>query len=538
MIDSFDQPAWIGSIVEEIQSSSIAQIVVVIKNDSTSREHQWRLGRYWQNRRHLLYAAYVRLDEFKTRPEPDAFASTNIQSLLVDVPVLSINPVSTKFTDRFSENDLERLREYKLDVALRFGFRILKGPVLQTARFGVWSFHHGDSSVNRGGPAGFWEIMEGEPVTGAMLQVLSEELDNGQIIFRSWSPTSDRFSARLNRNHYYWKVSTFVMRALKRIHAGEELVEADSYTPYSNQLYTTPTNRQMMRLASNLAAKYVVSKARSVHQFHQWSLAYRFKTGKDDPNNSFYKFNFIIPPKDRFWADPFPIRVNDKYFVFIEEYLNATRKGHISVIEVSRGGHSKPVTVLEKNYHLSYPCIFWFQEVLYMIPETRDNQTVELYRCTEFPTRWELDTVLFENVNATDATVMEHNGKWWMFVNLGQKEYPTDWDELSLFYADSPKGPWQAHKRNPIKSDVRGSRPAGHVFNWRGHLYRPAQNSSKFYGYGMSINKIKEMSTENYEEELAATILPRWNPRVIGTHTLNSCEDLTVIDCLMRQRRF
>jgi len=538
LVDSFLQPRWIYSIIEEIQSSSIAEVVLVVRNDSPAPEKNSRLRNYWKNRHHLLYAAYNRFDELKTKPHPDAFETADIAPLLADVPVLGVVPAATKFTDRFPDEDVEKIKALDLDVALRFGFRILKGSVLQIAKYGVWSFHHGDGSVNRGGPAGFWEIMEGEPVTGAMLQVLSEELDNGQIIFRSWSPTSDRFSARLNRNHYYWKVSTFVMRALKRIHAGDELVEADSYRPYSNQLYTTPTNRQMMRLASSLAAKYVVSKARSVHQFHQWSLAYRFKTGKDDPNNSFYKFKFIIPPKDRFWADPFPIRVNDKYFVFIEEYLNASRKGHISVIEVNRGGHTKPVTVLEKNYHLSYPCIFRFQEVLYMIPETRDNQTVELYRCTEFPTRWELDTVLFENVNATDATVMEHNGKWWMFVNLGQKEYPTDWDELSLFYADSPKGPWQAHRRNPIKSDVRGSRPAGHVFNWRGHLYRPAQNSSKFYGYGMSINKIKEMSTENYEEELAATILPRWNPRVIGTHTLNSCEDLTVIDCLMRQRRF
>lgn len=538
LVDSFLQPRWIYSIIEEIQSSSIAEIVLVVRNDSPPPEKNSRLRNYWKNRHHLIYAAYNRLDEIKTKPQPDAFENADIAPLLANVPVVGVVPVTTKFTDRFSDEDVEKIKACELDVALRFGFRILKGSVLEIAKYGVWSFHHGDGSVNRGGPAGFWEVMEGEPVTGAMLQVLTEELDNGKIILRSWSPTRDKFSARLNRNHYYWKVSTFVMRALKRIHLGEELLEADSYTPYSNQLYTAPTNRQMMRLASNLTAKYVLSKARSIHQFNQWVLAYRFKIGKDDPNNSFYKFKFIIPPNDRFWADPFPVRVNDKYFVFIEEYLYATGKGHISVIEVNRSGYTSSITVLEKDYHLSYPCVFWFQKTLYMIPETRDNQTVELYRCTEFPAKWELDTVLLQNVNATDTTVMEHNGKWWMFVNLDQKDYPVDWDELSLFYADTPKGPWQPHRRNPIKSDVRGSRPAGHVFNWRGHLYRPAQNSSKFYGYGMSINKIKEMSLDNYEEEPVATILPRWNKKVIGTHTLNSCDDLTVIDCLMRRSRF
>lgn len=537
LVDSFLQPGWIYSIIEEIQSSSIAEIVLVVRNDSPPEKNS-RLRNYWKNRHYLLYAAYNRLDEFKVKPQPDAFETTDIAPLLADVAVIGVVPVATKFTDRFPDEDVEKIKAFGLDVALRFGFRILKGSVLEIAKYGVWSFHHGDGSVNRGGPAGFWEVMEGEPVTGAMLQVLTEELDNGKIIFRSWSPTSDKFSARQNRNHYYWKVSTFVMRALKRIHSGEELVETDVYRPYSNQLYTIPTNRQMMRLGSSLAAKYVISKARSVRQFEQWVLAYRFRTGKDDPNNSFYKFKFIIPPKDRFWADPFPVRVNDKYFVFVEEYVYGSGKGHIAVIEVNRGEHMPPITVLERDYHLSYPCIFRFQETLYMIPETRDNQTVELYRCTEFPTKWELDTVLLQDVNASDATVMEHEGKWWMFVNLGQKNYPTDWDELSLFYADTPKGPWQPHRRNPVKSDVRGSRPAGHVFNWRGSLYRPAQNSSKFYGYGMSINKIKELSLENYEEELVATILPRWNKKVIGTHTLNSCEDLTVIDCLTSRRRF
>ena len=48
---------------------------------------------------------------------------------------------------------------------------------------GVWSYHHGDNRVNRGGPAGFWEVFEQWDVTGSILQVLSEELDAGKTLF-------------------------------------------------------------------------------------------------------------------------------------------------------------------------------------------------------------------------------------------------------------------------------------------------------------------------------------------------------------------
>ena len=539
LVDSFSQPRWIESVIQSIQSSGIAEVVLIVKNNEPPADKKWRHQRYWQNRKHLLYVAYNKLDEFKAKVDPDAFETVDVEPLLQNVPVISVEPLTTKFTDRFIEEDVKKILDYKLDVALRFGFRILKGAVLETAKYGLWSYHHGDGAVNRGGPAGFWEVMEGEPVTGAMLQVLTEELDNGKIICRSWSPTSDKFSARLNRNHYYWKASSFVMRALERIYAGQSVTEENSYLPYSNRLYKTPSNLEMLRMGSNLAGKYFVNKARSLASFNQWSLAYRFRVGADDPNNTFYKFKYIIPPRDRFWADPFPVCVAGKYFVFIEEYVYRIGKGHISVIEVDRqGNYTAPVTVLETDYHLSYPCVFEWQDEFYMIPETRADRSVQLYRCSEFPGKWEVDTVLLDDLNATDATVMEHNGRWWMFANVGEKHYPSDWDELSIFHAETLRGPWLSHSQNPVKSDVRGSRPAGKIFEWRGSLYRPAQDSSKLYGYAMSINRITNLSTDDYLEKEVATILPRWDKRVIGTHTINSCHDLTVIDCLMKRSRF
>ena len=75
---------------------------------------------------------------------------------------------------------------------------------------------------------------------------------------------------------------------------------------------------------SGRAAARAVEKLSSVDQ---WILAYRFD--RDE-------FKYLIPPVGRFWADPFQIEVDGKYYIFFEDYVNAAGRAHISVIEVDR----------------------------------------------------------------------------------------------------------------------------------------------------------------------------------------------------------
>ena len=539
LIDSFSQRKWIHKIIEDIQSSGFAEIVVLIKNEAESAPAQGRLKSYWQNRNYLLYALYTKLDERRVKVEPDAFATSDITPLLPDCPVVKVKPEMKKFSDWFPEEIVKEIRAYDLDVALSFGFRILKGDALKIARHGVWSFHHGDNLVNRGGPAGFWEVMDGIPVTGSVLQILTEDLDNGVVIYRSLSPTSDRFSVKANRNNLYWKSSAFVLRKLKDLAEGHPLCTPDTqpFRPYSNRLFRMPTNVEMLPRLSRLASQYVGGKVRSALTGDQWALAYRFKTGPGDLNNSLYRFKNLTPPKDLFWADPCAVKAGDRYYVFLEEYSYPKAKGHISVVELDpkKGMLGDPKIVLERDYHLSYPFVFEWNGSYYMVPESAANKTVELYRCTSFPFEWTLEKVLMTDVRAKDATLVEVDGLWWMFVSIAENCIP---DELSLFYAESPLGPWTPHPRNPVKSDVRGSRPAGGLFEWQGEIYRPAQNSSGRYGYAMSINRITKLDRESFQEEEVSTILPNWNKNLLGTHTISIAGDLTVVDCLMKRSRW
>ncbi len=542
LIDSFVQRKWIHQVISQIQSSGFAEVTVIIKNEAgqtaQAKQGGGRLKNYWRNRKHLLFALYGKIDERRVKVSPDAFEPTDIKPLLADVPVIAVMPEMKKYSDWFPEETVKQIREFDLDVALSFGFRILKGEALKIARHGVWSFHHGDNLVNRGGPAGFWEVMDGVPVTGSVLQILTEDLDNGRVIYRSLSPTSDRFSVKANRNNLYWKSAAFVIRKLKDLADGVPVCgpENQLYRPYSNRLYRMPTNREMLPRLSRMVTKYAASKVQAALNSDQWALAYRFRSGPCDSNNTLYRFKNLVPPKDRFWADPFAIKAADRYYVFIEELLYKTGKGHISVIELDRKGVVKgPTKVLERDYHLSYPCVFEWNQNYYMVPESAANKTVELYRAKSFPFQWELEKVLLTDVRAKDATLVEVDGTWWMFVSISEHSIP---DEVYLFSANTPLGPWTPHRRNPVKSDVRGSRPAGALFEWNGDVYRPAQDSSGRYGYAISINRVTQLDHDQFREEQVSNILPNWSNDLLGTHTISIAGDLTVVDCLMKRSRW
>jgi hypothetical protein len=124
-----------------------------------------------------------------------------------------------------------------------------------------------------------------------------------------------------------------------------------------------------------------------------------------------------------------------------------------------------------------------------------------------------------------------------MFVNVAS-EGGSSWDELHLYSADRPQGPWKAHPRNPVVSDVRSARPAGHLFEHGGRRYRPAQDCSLGYGTGLVIKRIDRINPREYAEVEASRIRPDWNRRVIGVHTLNRAGDLTVMDCIYRAPRW
>lgn len=166
---------------------------------------------------------------------------------------------------------------------------------------------------------------------------------------------------------------------------------------------------------------------------------------------------------------------------------------------------------------------------MYMIPETRQNRTVELYREDKFPTSWSLVAILLKDIFAVDATIHQADGKFWMFVGLSNGKY-SSCDELGIFHAESLLGPWNPHRSNPVISDVRRARPAGALFYQDGKLIRPSQDCAKAYGYALCFSEVIVLNEMEYREIPLGRISPEWTRDNLGTHTYSRTDDFEVID--------
>jgi hypothetical protein len=269
--------------------------------------------------------------------------------------------------------------------------------------------------------------------------------------------------------------------------------------------------------------------------FHyQWQLIFNLK---EKDSKEFKKYIKIIPPSDRFWADPFIIFKNKIYYIFLEEFVYKKNKGHISFLTIDEEGkYSKIKKIIEKKYHLSYPNIFEWNHKYYMIPESYDNKTIEIYECVKFPDKWKFFKTLFKNIAATDSTLFYKNEKWWLFTTITNKKTSKNEEELSIFYTkDILNDDWIAHPKNPIISGKKGSRSAGKIFEDNGKILRPAQDGRKRYGYGMIFYEILTLNENEYKEKVDHEIYPNWDKNIIGTHTYVKENKLTIMDLRIKK---
>ena len=292
--------------------------------------------------------------------------------------------------------------------------------------------------------------------------------------------------------------------------------------------------------ARTLSAKVAMRAAKAVAIDQHWSIGWR-KVNDDAVSTTLAwpnaNFRFLPDDAHRFFADPFVVWRDGRAFVFCEEYPYATGKGIISLFEIGPDGEPSPVRpIIERPYHLSYPFVFERDGEMWMIPETSQNRTVELWRATRFPDAWTLERVLIEDVNAGDVTLIERDGLFWIFAALSDGRRST-WDTLGLFYASRIEGPWTPHPANPVLIDAGCARPAGAMFERNGVLIRPAQDCRGGYGAALALCRVDRLDPKGF----AQTPIRRFGPPSggwRGLHTLNRAGPIEVIDTKGWRRRF
>jgi hypothetical protein len=242
------------------------------------------------------------------------------------------------------------------------------------------------------------------------------------------------------------------------------------------------------------------------------------------------KWNVLRDSGDNFFADPFPVTWRGRTFVFFEELAHRVGKGIISAVEFGPSGPIGGVfPVIEEPWHLSYPFLIEADGELWMVPESSKSGQVTLYRCVDFPGKWERSAALLEGIEAADATIFEHRGLFYM-MSAVREDLGGYSDTLAIHYAPRLAGPWREHSTRPALIDAGAARPAGAVVRNGGALWRPVQDCRRGYGLALRLARIDRLDPESFEQTFTAQIEsgPPWPGGRL--HTLNRAGALECID--------
>lgn len=239
--------------------------------------------------------------------------------------------------------------------------------------------------------------------------------------------------------------------------------------------------------------------------------------------------------KDRFFADPFILSVDDEVInVLVEDYPYYDKKGMISLLTVDRNTYSllEKKVILKQPFHMSYPFIMRKKDgSIWIAPES--SQSGKLYYYTMNPETKMLGNqkVLFDEP-LLDSTIVEYNGEWWLFCT---KRGEASNQDLYIYYADTPEGPWSPHAKNPVVNDSAMARPAGYLIKKGDKLYRAIQKCDKYYGEAINVSRVTKLSTTEFEEEFVKELRAQNDEYSNNFHTLNGLNGITVVDGIKKQ---
>lgn len=528
-------------------SEKIEDILIITQNKNSKRPVK-REGIFFrllnmikeQGFQYLLYAfAYkfiitIERSRYKKLVGDDLYRKLLATYDLSQEPVtfIDIKPIKSKsgLFYRFEKKYIDIIKESNIDLLIRCGSGIYKGDILSCVQFGIISFHHGDNRKYRGGPAGFWEVLEGEEYTGFIIQKLTEDLDGGDVLMRGEFSTQNYYMA--NQLELWRKSTTFLFNILEKIAQSRSLPSPEECVPYSRKLYRYPKVSDLLSYILLVYCRVLIGKIASLKKvIYKENYFLLYAKLPNWTNLSFRRLEVVPPVLGRFFADPFAIKHKDDHYLFFEDYSINDGKGEISCMRLVNGRMGEYKKVLKSRHHLSFPFVFEHDDQVFMVPESIDSESVTLYRSCGFPDKWEKVEDLLHGIRAADPMIVYHNKKFWLFCNIDSNCEDDFSRELHIFYSDNLiDGVWESHKQNPLVNSPNGGRNGGVIVD-KENLYRVGQISTiDTYGKSFTINKVVELSEQNYIENLIYEPNGLHNRNMRYTHHFSAIEGLAVLD--------
>ena len=468
-----------------------------------------------------------------------AYEPIQIRTVVSGANFLHVDPIEKgKYSDYFSEKDLKKVNDMKLDIIVRFGFRILRGKILEAATYGIWSYHHCDEKVYRGGPACFWEIYNRQYMTGGILQRLTEKLDGGVILRKGHFKTIFH-SYKNNINQVMYGSVCWVKQVCIDIRNGHTNYFHHSESASDAIVNKTPNNLKMFVFYLLLVKNRIVFHLHRIFypEFWKIGIVHRpIETFLTDPEIKEVQW-LPSSEKSSYDADPFGYVNENEHFLFYETYNYKNMGASITMCKLDKTLHPQMTkTLLKSGNHLSFPFVIHDNGKVFILPENYQQKQTELYHWNAQKEELQNPISLLDNMEAIDSSVVKFNDRWWLFCTL--KKTGSN-DQLFVYHSESLTSAFVPHANNPVKTDISSSRPAGTMFIHEGKLYRPAQDCSTTYGARIKFHVVTKLTTEEFKERCVSVVNPVVNSKYNkGLHTISSFGDYTLIDAKRYQFDF
>jgi len=511
--------------------------LIIQENDSPKKKlfFSWIFSNFFSIPQKIMIRLIIFIESTRviaSQAHNQHYEKKNLSSL--NLNKIRISPIKSKSgsVHKFSETDIKKLYDQQFDVLIRAGTGILKGKILQVARFGVLSFHHGDNRLFRGMPAGFWEVYLRANSSGFIIQQLTEVLDGGNVIYQGNIPTASFW--QLNYANLCKKSGFFMLDCLKKI-SKSQVLPAFKSNQISSEIFKVPSFKILFNYMFKQGALYFYNSFKRFLGYKtRWSIAIgKFNSGNFSVSDTL----FIKNQPRRFLADPFLHRHKNRVICFAEEFSYINNKGRIVAFEILNNDYKYLGAVIEEKFHLSFPYIFKIEDEIYMCPESSQNNDIRIYKCENFPQKWSLKKIIFKDISAADSIIFQNKEKWFLLTNICSSHMKEHNSELHLFTSDHPlHSKWVPAKDNPIIFDSLKARNGG-FFKIGNQLFRVNQvQKSLGYGSDFEVNMIKEISSEHFIEkqiDLNLTILEK---NIKGMHHFHVDNQHCAFDFWMQER--
>lgn len=476
---------------------------------------------------HFIYQFWFR---FMLKPEAKNMQS--IEELSCEAKLIRCKTLKKGISEYFTDSDIELIRSYNLDFLLRYGFSILKGEILDVARYGIWSYHHDDEQKYRGVPTGFWEILFNDPVNAAVLQRLTSKIDNGVILHKAYFATINH-SWEANLQNLLMQSIEWPLHVCKKIECNTISFDDNNVAPLT-PIFKAPHNGVMLKFLFILFRNKLKFHFNDLFRFEKWQIGII----KQDVGKILTDKVVVCP--DPIWitdtkanatyqADSFGYLNIDGLHLLSELYSYKSQKGIIvsQLIDVETNKLLRSKIALEKNYHLAFPFMFSFENKWYCLPENSRGNSIDLYSYSSENGELTFVQTLVDDTQAVDTVLFKYSAKWWLFFT----DCKSTNERLNIWWSNSLFSEFKPHAANPAKTDIRSSRPAGSPFYFEGKWLRPAQDCSIRSGRRIVLNEIEVLNETEFQEKEFCIIEPPQKKNFKGMHTFHVLNGMILVDC-------